>query len=590
MLSKWLLVIVTFAFGCQSREQVPDAERAPPQLRDAPPLGDAPPLRDGEPAPFCASFDRERSVFFGDLHVHTSYSLDAYQFQTRTDPAGAYSFGRGGPIPLAPAGTVARTATLPRPLDFMAVTDHAEYFGITPPSGGSAATAWQREQLAAEEAYDRSPSCSFTTFIAYEWSGATVPGNEWLHRNVIFRNSHVPALPISAIDQPTPEGLWGALTTACLDAGDGCDVIAIPHNSNYSHGRMFSADNLSVAQAATRQRLEPLAEIFQYKGSSECSLGADGAVDAECLFEQELRYDCSGVITPLCAAGSWVRSALKRGLQVEQAIGVNPFRLGLVGGSDTHNATAGATDEWDFQGHHGIGDADPLLRLSTAFYRHNPGGLTAVWSEQNTREDLFVALRRRETYATSGTRPKVRFFAGFELPTDLCGRDDLVAIGYARGVPMGGELGTSPSGASPVFVVSAMKDTGVDGHPGNQLQQLQIIKGWVDAAGATHEQVVRVAGSSDDGSAVNPGTCEAIQHGPDTLCGTWTDPDFQPNQRAFYYVRLLEDPTCAARQRDCLSIPVAQRPPACSDPKVQLVINERAWTSPIWYTPPPHGG
>jgi len=569
---------------CVSCSRTPTATaQLPPQLRARPSRQNAQ----------CTRFSSERNLYFGDMHVHTSYSFDAFGYGTRTDPFGAYDFAQGAPATLAsPSGHPPRTAQLARPLDFAAVTDHSEYFGEYPPGmftgENPARDAWAHEQMAAQAANDTSPDCSFTALIAYEWTGAV--SGHWWHRNVIFRNEQVPELAISSRDETTPQGLWAALQAVCLDAGTGCDVISIPHNPNYSDGRMFNIpDTITPDEASTRAAMEPLAEIHQAKGNSECKIGVE-TNDPLCNFYQKFPVDC--VMNPAaaqCSPANFVRNALRRGIQVEGQIGVNPLKLGITSDTDTHNGTPGDTDEFAYQGHKGRIDGSPELRLSTTGGEayNNGGGLVAVWAAENSRDAIFDALRRRETYGTSGTRPKMRFFGSWGYPADLCDQADLISTAYRNGVPMGGDLPPIDANAtSPKFLVAALKDPGTDDHPGTQLQHAQIIKGWIDpASGQSFEKVYEVAGDPNNGATVDTSTCETSGPGSDLLCAVWQDPDFDPAQRAFYYVRLLENPTCSVYQFDCNKIPPEQRPATCSDGSFQMVIQNRAWSSPIWYQP-----
>ena len=606
----------------------------------------------------CAARNPHRNAYFGDLHVHTVYSFDASRYDVRTRPDEAYAFARGETVwlpPLGPDGKGTRPVKLRRPLDFAAVTDHAElmaetalctsddpaadsktckaYVGVggvatlgqllsdpTPAhpadicgDGDAAclarsATIWEEQQAAAEDLYDRSSACAFTTFVGYEYSGSPYVSN--IHRNVIFRNERVPALPVTYMDEPDPRGLWAALRGACLDAGDGCEVLAIPHNSNWSNGRLFpveSAGGTSEAEraavASERVALEPLVEIFQHKGDSECSPGLEsplGPPDELCGFEKLRKppfEDCGdtvgegGMINLGCVSrADFVRTALVEGLREEQQVGVNPYKLGIIASTDTHNGTPGAVEEDRFAGHVGVDDDQPTERLGPTGLLpggniNNPGGLAGVWAVENSRDALFEALRRRETFGTSGPRITVRFFGGFGYDDGLCDDPDLVAKGYAGGVAMGGDLpaGSAPDGA-PRFVVAAQRDPGTADLAGTPLQRVQIVKGWVDAAGAGHEQVWDVAGGPNDAS-VDPETCAPTGAGADALCAVWEDPAFDPEQRAFWYVRVVENPSCRYVAWECLTLPEADRPATCTDPAIPKTIQERAWTSPIWYSP-----
>jgi hypothetical protein len=616
----------------------------------------------------CSDYTALRRPYFGDLHIHTSYSADAYIFGTRGTPTDAYDFARGSTITIADDNEdQTRTATIDRPLDFAAVTDHAEFYGEVdlcstpgslvydddlcqllrraepdlsdrfeatvnwlyplgfpnPPSGlpicstpgvdcdAAAASVWQQIQAAAEGAYDRTSACTFTSFIGYEYTAS--PQGRHLHRNVIFRNEHVPAIALSYIDTAAggiPQGLWSAIESQCLDAGDGCDALIIPHNSNLSGGQQFF-DPADAAEAERRQTLEPLVELHQVKGNSECrfdrlaGLGV-GTDDELCTFEQRLRAAevTGGAPVPInqYPARNMVREVLKDGLAFEGDLGVNPFRFGFIGSTDNHNATSGAVAEEGWTGAGGNEDSSPARQIGLGM-RNNPGGLAVVWAEENSRDAVFAALRRRETYATSGTRPVVRFFAG-DLDGVTCGQPDFVSQSYATGLPMGGKLAQKCDAASPRFAVWAMKDPGTMAKPGTDLQRVQIVKGWVDADGNTQEAVFDVAGDANNGAYVDTATCDPTGSGAAELCTVWEDPTFHPSQRAFYYVRVLEDPTCRWSTYVCKSVGVDPFSPDCTtqaanagpdfadccanetnDPFLSPTIQERAWTSPIWYSP-----
>jgi len=603
----------------------------------------------------CEDRDPLRRPFFGDLHVHTTLSLDASTQGTKLRPRDAYRFARGEEVGIQPHdsnGNPLRTLRLQRPLDFAAVTDHAEFFGElrtcrTPGlpghsspiciiyrrwprlaffmmnsrsaegegatrfsfcgDGGEhclavAATPWKETIDAAEEAYDRSPACAFTSFIAYEWTGA--PGSANLHRNVIFRNAHVPDLPVSSLDATVVSRLWRDLDEACTRGTDGCEVLAIPHNSNLSGGLMFGPEEetgrpFTADYARLRQRSEPLVEVVQHKGDSECRQGA-GTSDELCNFEL-LPYDTfAGKYTSLDSAAkpnpdNFVRNALKNGLVLEAQLGTNPFQFGLIGSTDTHLGTPGYVNETAHPGHGGAGapaiaGGAPHLPDDVEF---NPGGLAVVWAEENTRDSLFSAMRRRETYSTSGPRLSVRFFGGWGYDDDLCDAADLPARGYAGGVAMGGELSASPEpSAHPRFAVSALADPGVAGATPVPLQRIQIVKGWTEE-GRTREKVYDVATAAPGGATVDPRTCQLSGAGPSSLCAVWTDPDFDPTERAFYYARVLESPTCRWHTWVCNKAGVQCDDPAtvtaalagCCDERYPATIQERAVTSPIWYSP-----
>jgi hypothetical protein len=601
----------------------------------------------------CAHRDAERRPFFGDLHVHTAYSQDASTQGTRATPKDAYRFARGEPLGIQPFtsdGAALRTVRLERPLDFASVTDHAEQIGEvrvcqTPGSPGydawtcrvyrrfprvaffvmnarysaggerfgfcgeggagclaAARTVWQETRDAAEGAYDRTAACRFTSFVAYEWTGGADNGKN-LHRNVIFRDEPVPELPLSVMETGIDAArLWDALQRDCVEGLPGCAVLTIPHNSNLDGGLMFqSAEALGAeigaAEAARRARWEPLVEVMQHKGDSECLLSGD-TTDEACGFEK-LPYDNFRGRYPLLGAdppqpSQFVREALKRGLALEAKLGANPFRYGLVASTDTHLGTAGLVSERDFPGHGGAGTpvGDELPPGLPDALEFGPGGLAVLYAEENTRNALFAAMERREAYGTSGTRPLVRFFAGWSLPAELCERADFVARGYAEGVPMGGVLAASPGGPSPRFAVQALADPGSAAQPGTPLQRVQIVKGWLAADGVTHERVVDVAGGPNDAS-VDLASCAPRGAGHARLCTVWSDPDFDPREPAFYYARVLENPTCRWSQHLCAAARVDCAEPdtigpgleGCCDPLHRPTVQERAWTSPIWYSP-----
>jgi hypothetical protein len=615
----------------------------------------------------CRQREPMRLPLFGDTHVHTVYSFDANGQDTRNSPRDAYRFARGEKVglqPYAPDGTPTRSAQLRRPLDFTVLSDHAELLGevrmcSTPgtPSYGSdfcfvnrmarsesfsylavrnlmmrhrfefcgaegalcleqAGIVWQDIQAAAEEAYDRTAECSFTSFVGYEWT-ASVGNGENLHRNVVFRNAKVPALPPSWVETSSAFELWQHLEQECVRDQPGCEALTIPHNSNLSGpGLMFASARLTgpddidrvvdKEEAARRQRWEPLVEIMQHKGDSECLPGASN--DELCGFEKlpynsfagVARVERQGVNAALGRdlatlemapdARAFVRNALLKGLVLEGDLGVNPLKYGVIASTDTHTGTPGLVAEDDAKGHGGAGSRNVVGLPDDLEF--NPGGLAVVWAEENSRDAIFEAMQRRETYGTSGTRPVVRFFGGWDLAESMCEGDDFAAQGYSKGVPMGGELTSrSKFGGDPRFAVWALQDPGTDASPGTALQRIQIVKGWVED-GAPREKVIDVAGGANDAS-VDLQTCEPQGSGSAQLCSVWRDRDFDPSQRAFYYARVLENPSCRWSQHLCVDAGVdCTRPEtitpgfeACCVPDHEPVIQERAWTSPIWYTP-----
>lgn len=613
----------------------------------------------------CADHDPMRRPFFGDLHIHTRHSLDASTQGTQTTPDQAYAFAKGAPLGIQPwldDGRASRAIQLDRPLDFAMVSDHAELFGETSVCTDTshpqhdawqcrmyrrwprmayywfnywsameaervgfcgkddevclraAMGPWQAMQDAAKNHDDPTSTCRFTTFVGYEWTGGFLgdrSGN--IHRNVVFRSDRVPERAISFIDQPSATALYAALDAQCVES-EGCEAIVIPHNSNLSAGIMFPLEQLDGSpldpeQSRVQARYERLAEIMQHKGASECYYGPLDQTDELCAFEQlpERSFTDS---SPPGPNDGYLRRVLGEGLQIERDSGVNPFQFGLIGSTDTHLGAAGAVDEGVFLGHGGAGlpAGKEVPAGLPDLPQYNPGGLAVLWAEENSRDSLFDAMRRREAYATSGPRMVVRFFGGFELPEDMCADEDLAATGYAKGVPMGSELpvvspvvGPTPgkhSPPAPVFVVSALRDSAgpysAEGetHTGMPLERVQIIKGTVDAAGALTTQVLDIA--RDDGDAgADPATCEIRGHGAASLCATWRDASFRPDERAFYYARVLEYPVCRWSQRMCVDAGVDCSKPetikkgfdGCCAASHLPTIQERAWTSPIWYSP-----
>jgi hypothetical protein len=348
---------------------------------------------------------------------------------------------------------------------------------------------------------------------------------------------------------------------------------------------------LDAETARRRAALEPLVELVQHKGDSECRLGA-GTQDELCDFEA-LPYDrflgkyAPGGSEP-AVASSFVRGGLLEGLRLGQTLGVNPFRFGVVGGTDTHLGTPGLVAERGHVGHGGAGQpsATTMPPGLPDDIEYNPGGLTVLWAEENSRDALFEAMRRRETYSTSGPRMVVRLFAGWDFPSDLCGRPDLAEAGYAGGVPMGGVLPPRPPGASaPVLVVDALRDPA-----GSLLQRIQIVKGWIEG-GEPRERVFDVAGDRANGATVDPTTCEPHGPGAGTLCAVWRDPEFEASRPAFYYARVLENPTCRWHTYRCNAAGVKCEEPetvtegfeGCCDAEYPRTIQERAVTSAVWW-------
>ncbi|MEE8581233.1 MAG: DUF3604 domain-containing protein [Myxococcota bacterium] len=610
-------------------------------------------LDGGEGREPCASVNPLRNAYFGDLHVHTTFSQDASTQGTRNTPRDAYRFARGEPLGIQPydaTGRPLRSLKLDRPLDFAAITDHAELLGETEicrdpklpghdswicaiyrrwpriafflmnwrtsgprerfafcgPDGRfcleAALSPWREIQAAAEGAYDRSAACRFTSFVGYEWTAARDLYN--LHRNVIFRSAAVPELPVSFYEAEHAWQLWQALDESCRHAGSGCDYLVIPHNSNLSGGLMFESSGpgggpRSAGEAREQASNEPLVEVMQHKGDSECLYDPAGSADELCAFEKLPWDGFTGKFVSWLAKPphprSFVRDALEQGLLEQQRVGANPFQFGLLASTDTHLGTPGAVAEGDFKGHGGAGkparEAVPVGLPDDLEF--NPGGLAVLWAEENSRGSLFAAMRRREAYGTSGPRITARFFAGWQLPADLCERNDFVEQGYAAGVPMGAVLPQRPEAVSaPRFAVWALRDPGSPERPGGLLQRIQIVKGWVEQ-GQTRERIYEVVGDPNNGAGVDLLSCTPIGVGSDDLCGVWQDPDFEAEHPAFYYARVIENPSCRWSARVCLAKGVdCNRPetiadglaPCCSEGH-RPIIQERAWTSPIWYEP-----
>jgi hypothetical protein len=456
----------------------------------------------------------------------------------------------------------------------------------------------------------------FTTFVAYEYTtGSDDRGN--LHRNVVFESSDaVPEIPFSRVHSNNPEDLWDCMDTL-REAG--VESMAIPHNSNGSNGHMFklvdwAGDPIDDDYAVQRIRNEPLVEITQIKGTSETH-PALSTTDEWADFElMEFRV---ATTLPSQPEGSYVRDALRRGLALEAQGVTNPYTFGVIGSSDTHTGAA-QNDESNFSSKLGVLSADAQLRGSVPFGpidglmfntvapqamtevdgeifvggaqpTFGASGLAAVWAEENTREAIYAALRRKETFATSGPRMRLRFFAGYDLPDDLLETADGVATAYATGVTMGAELTTNPHNpeSAPQFAVWAQANAN-----SAPLQRLQVIKGWIDAAGETHEDVIDVACAGsvavnpatkrcpDNGAAVNLSDCSiSANTGDAELRTVWTDPNFDGSERAFYYARVLENPTCRWSTWDAIY--------AGTEPRSDLAatLQERTWSSPIQYRP-----
>lgn len=574
-----------------------------------------------------------REAYFGETHVHTAYSLDAYLGGARLTPDAAYRFAQGEKMVVN--GQPHRIA---EPLDFAAVTDHAEYLGEMystmverapghdqdklkelrsmtsiedreawflnyvvksnrsdtpqhPPffaGPDTTKSAWVIELEAAERNYHPG---KFTTIPAFEWSAAPKGGN--LHRNVFFRDIRVPEIPMSYIEINREDALWawmGGLEKI------GASVIAIPHNSNASKGMMFDPLDpqgrpIDAAYAKTRAHFEPLIEMMQVKGNSEVHRKFWAADEFANFENADSMASYSGRVA---RKENFVRYGLVKGLEYERNLGANPYKYGVVGGTDSHNGTPGDTDEGNFRvGSHGAADGTVERRRTAevggwiAGIDLNPGALTGVWATSNTRGAIWDAMKAKETFATSGVRIKVRMFAGFDLPGPDANPKAMVENGYRLGVPMGGTLPAVAAGEKrPLrFNVMALR-----GPKDANLDRIQIIKGWVGADGTPQERIVDVAWSGDrkigpDGklppvaNTVDVKTATySNSAGSSQLTGTWVDDEFDPAQHALYYGRVLQIPTPRWSTYDA----VRSKLPLLDS--VAATVQERAWTSPIWYT------
>ncbi len=572
----------------------------------------------------------ERSLFFGDLHVHSSWSLDAFFSGVTARPRDAYRYARGEAIDHVSGEPIQLTGP---PLDFIALTDHAEYLGVvqaarapshpirklpliqawTGPDPGRRRLAQKRIRgtfgaqqgipalthdsvlrpawsALVELANRTNAPGTFSAFVGFEYS-ATAEGRN-LHRNVLFRGATAPDRPFSAMDSRNPEDLWRWMDAA---RGDGHDALAIPHNPNGSDGWMFAErryDGGAIDESwiALRGRNEPAAEILQIKGQSETHPALspeDPWADFEVIDVRMLRPDL-----PSDPSGSYWRDALRRGLEIEAAHGANPYRLGAVGSTDGHNA-AGPIEEARYFGKLGTDDATPAARLEPVLL--GPGleptvaistrwgsgaGLAGIWAEENSRAALFDALRRRETFGTSGPRLRLRLFAGWDF-TPAEAEGDHARVGYARGVPMGGVLSPSASAGAPVLLVRAQQDPREA-----PLERLQIVKGWM-RDGETYERVYDVAcmgGAPPDETTARCPVAATPPKLPDCkpsggaaeLSARWQDPGYDATSNAFYYARVLQVPTCRWSTLDAIRL---GRAPVDG---VARFIQERAIGSPVW--------
>jgi hypothetical protein len=594
-----------------------------------------------------AGHDYPTHVYWGDTHVHTSYSMDAGAFGARLGPKDAYIFAKGNEI----TTSTGQRAKLSRPLDFIVVTDHSDGFGFFPklfggdskmlayPQGrrwydlmhsGEGATAaieiitsfsqgkmaegllplpgsteyraaWDETIKAAEEANEPG---RFTAFIGFEWTSNTGVNN--LHRNILFRDNGDKASMVEPyttqkpLGSDNPRDLWKWM--ADYEQKSGGQVLAIAHNGNLSNGRMFpliesfAGKPIDREYAQTRAQRERIYEVTQIKGDGE----AHPFLSPNDEFAGYERWDKGNLDLSVLKTNDmlefeYARSALRNGLKIEKELGVNPYKFGMVGSTDSHTGLATA-DEDNFWGKTSASEpsADrathPFVKTDKAVimgWEQAASGYAGVWATDNTREALFDAMQRKEVYATTGPRMIVRFFGGWDFDAKDAQSRNPANPGYAKGVPMGGDLSNAPGGKAPAFLVAAMKDP-----IGANLDRVQVIKGWLDASGQTHEKIYDVAVSDNRkiaadgrcktpvGDTVNvPNATYTNTIGASELITVWKDPEFDAAQLAFYYVRVLEIPTPRWTAYDAKYFGVTM-------PKeVPMEGQERAYTSPIWYTP-----
>jgi len=576
--------------------------------------------------------DPDRQAFFGDLHIHSALSPDAYVFGVRAMPTDAYRYAKGATIEHG-AGYPIRIS---RPLDFAAVTDHSEYLGIVRAYGEQTTLgrrslrdrllndgklsltrayfetiaelpSFQGRKLGVPAGLEHVPAEAwrtiidaaethnepgvFTAFIAYEWS-SPARNSGHLHRNVIYGTSRVPDRPFSSVDSPKPRELWQALDA---QRAAGMPVLAIPHNSNLSNGDTFDVvdsdgNAFDAAYVEKRRRNEPLTEIFQVKGTSETHPVLSSA-DEFADFEISEGF-VGGLPEGVDRRGSYARAAWRRGLELAQTRGFDPFDFGVIGSSDGHGASS-PVEEDAFHGKLPMLDGSAAIRLGAATYvpraaapasQWGAAGLAGIWAEENTREALFAAMRRKETFATSGPRMRIRMFGGWRFNAADLERVGAIRNAYTNGVPMGGTLPAPEGAAAPGFLVWAVKDPS-----GANLDRLQIVKAWVDAGGASAEKIFEIAASDArvpdaDGkltplrSTVDPATASYTnEFGAVEFSAFWSDPEFDPEQRALYYARVIEIPTPRWSTYDAVRLGL--KPP---EPQA---LQERAVASPIWYDP-----
>ena len=585
--------------------------------------------------------DFPQNVYFGDTHLHTNISLDAYGDGNRNiGPDGAYRFAKGEEI----EGHDGVPVRMSRPLDFLMVADHAEYLGIVRAIANGdeslrateAGAQWGKLMdegkwaevfgefiidVTSNEPRIKSPEFTqtvwnqiikaaethnepgkFTAIIGYEFS--PFPDGDNLHRVVVFRDGAEKTsqvVPFSAFDSNNPEDLWDYLEA--YEEKTGGQVLAIPHNANLSNGRLFALQTfegnpLTREYAERRMRWEPLYEVTQMKGDSETHpvVSPD---DAFADFESWDRANL-GMLkesTPEVKPFEYARPALMNGLAMEQELGVNPFKFGMIGATDSHTSYSNAEED-NYLGKYAVatpskdrwkklmGEGIPGRVTDMYEWETSMSGLAAVWATENTRAAIWDAMKRKEVYATTGPRLRVRMFGGFDLNKIDAFSKNIASIGYEKGVPMGGELSAAPEGTAPTFLIAALRDP-----DGANLDRVQIVKGWLDSDGRVHERVYDVAVSdgreivdgkvtSNIGSTVDLETASYTNTiGDAALIAGWTDPEFDPGLKAFYYARIIEIPTPRWTAYDVVRL-------GAKMPKeTRMVLQERAYTSPIWYTP-----
>ncbi len=632
MRKTWFLSTATLAVGLAGAPAFADTIAAKP-----------PTTKDGAPYSVPTGKKHPLRVYWGDAHLHTTFSFDAGLFGTKLTPEDAFRFARGDEV----VSTTGVPAKLRHPLDFLVVTDHSNYLGLpvalregdpvvlADPNGKKLSDAIKQggeagfkvfndlasslaankqlldtsallkstwaKSVAAAEKYNEPGR--FTAFIGFEWT--STPGGNNLHHNVIFRDAADKALqvaPLTTFDSEDPEKLWAYL--AEYEKKTGGQALSIPHNSNLSGGLMFADKTFGgkpfdKPYAEARAKWEPVAEITQTKGDSE----TDPSVSPDDEFANFERWDKANILgsqedKPEDQPHNYLRPALTRGLKFERELGANPYKYGFIGSSDNHTALSTVAAD-NFFGVSPSGEpspgrltAPPLLAPAKGRRPMPPAsemassGFAAVWATENTREAIFDAIKRRETYATTGTRITVRYFAGWDFRKGDDQRSDFAEYGYAHGVPMGGDLSGAHAGQKPTLVIQAAKDP-----DGANLDRVQVIKGWVDAKGGTHEKIYDVAWSDDRkpgadgklplvGSTVDiPNASYSNSIGAAVLNTAWSDPDFNPAERAYYYIRVIEIPTPRWTTIDAKRF--GQELPK----NVPPAVTQRAYTSPVWYAP-----